>query len=442
MEAILIWSTTLGICLLIVLSYIRVIRSNERRNREERQEAVSLGIHKPLAQHPHIDLALCIGCGACIRACPEGDVLGLLDGKATLINGMRCIGHGLCAKACPVEAVHIGMGSPELRDDIPLLSPEGETTLPGVYIAGELGGLALIKNAILQGSNVAHAIAHRLKDQQMPGMVDVLIVGAGPAGLSTALAAHELGLSSLVLDQNGTGGTILQYPRKKLVLTQPVTIPGHGLLNKPEYSKEELLDIFQKATARAAINIQEGLRVQAIHRVDGLLEVHCENKRYQGRSLVLALGRRGSPRRLGVPGEDLAKVMYSLMDAAQYQNEDLLVVGGGDSAVEAAMALSLQPGNRVTLSYRKHKFFRIKKRNSDRLAEAIAQERLEILTSSQVISIHDENVILETTNGSRTLANNYVFIFAGGIPPFALLKEAGIAFGGPQEVVDVVLSPV
>jgi len=428
-EQWLIWGIVLGASFLILVFYWRKTQSRQRTHSAAKREATELGIDRPPAQHPIIDPFQCIGCGSCVRACPEGDVLGLVAGKATIINGLRCVGHGKCAEACPVEAIQVGLGDTRMRKDIPNTDATGETNVPGIYIAGELGGLALIKNAIKQGVGVVEAIAKDLAPASSASVHDLVIVGAGPAGLSAALAAKARGFEPLVLDQEKAGGTILQYPRKKLVLTQPVEIPGYGWLNQEEYTKEQLLEIWQETVAKQEINVQAGQCLKTIEKQQEAFHIQTQQGSFQAKRIVLALGRRGTPRKLGVEGEDQSKVMYKLLDAAHYQNEHLLVVGGGDSAVEAAIGLAKQPGNTVTISYRKAKFFRIKTKNQERFQEMLAAGKLNAIFDSNVKSIGQDEVRIETKDGVRTIQNSYVFIFAGGIPPFALLREIGIGFG-------------
>lgn len=450
MESLLIWGGLGLVCALVFIPYAVKFHRRNQQQAARRAEAVHLGSNRPVAQYPLIDEGQCIGCAACVAACPEGDVLGILNGRAVIINGLRCIGHARCAEACPVGAIQVGLGEVGSREDIPLLSVENETSVPGVYIAGELSGFALIRNAVQQGHTVVEGIARRLQASKghagelPPGgpttsdggtervaIRDLTIVGAGPAGLSAALTARQCGLSYILLEQEEAGGTILQYPRKKVVLTQPVEIPLYGPLDRTEYTKEELLGIWQEARARFELHIRTGEKLEGmIRRPDGLLEVHTQNGIWTSRTVVLALGRRGTPRRLGVRGEDSSKVAYKLIDAESYRGERLLVVGGGDSAVEAALGLARQPGNVVTLSYRKEKLFRIKRRNEERFAAAMTEGAVETRFSTELTEILPDRVRLRGPDGEFEIPNDYVFIFAGGEPPFPLLKKMGIGFGG------------
>lgn len=430
MEHLLIWGSV-GIFAAIVLSiYYRQFQRARVTDEKRKEEARSLGIDRPKSQYPMINASLCIGCGSCVAACPEGDVIGIVWGTATIINGERCVGHGYCELACPVGALKVGLGDIRTRPDIPVLTDKNETTVPGVFIAGELGGISLIRNAINQGRMVVEEIVKRTQTNRRTGIRDVLIVGAGPAGLSAALTAIQHKLDYLVIDEKDLGGTILHYPRRKLVMTQPVEIPLYGKLEKDEYSKEQLMEIWEECKTRFAIDMHSGERMESVSRVDVGFEIVTNHDRYRAANVVLALGRRGSPRKLEVEGEELPKVMYQLVDAQSYNGLDLLVVGGGDSAIEAAVGLANQSGNRVTVSYRKSVFFRMKKKNEDRINELIKSKKISVIFDSNVKEILPHEVVLETKNGDKTLVNDYVFVFAGGIPPFEMLQGMGIKFGG------------
>jgi thioredoxin reductase (NADPH) len=392
----------------------------------------------PKAQHPHINLESCIGCGTCVDACPEGDVLGLLNGKVSIVKGHKCIGHSICADVCPVGAITMVMAKASASADMPALTPEYETSIPNLFIAGELGGLALIKNAVNQGRDCVDLITARLPELQAAtpsvnghsDVLDVIIIGAGPAGISASLRATEKGISHLTLEREAVGGTVSKYPRQKLVMTSPVEFPLYGKFNKTQLSKEELLGLWEKVIARADINVKTGECVDSVRREDdGVFNVKTCNGAYRSRAVVMALGRAGTPRKLGVPGEDLPHVLYRLIEADHYTNNKILIVGGGDSAVEAAMGLAHQPGNKVTISYRKGEFSRLKDRNSKRMEEYIKGKKLEVLFNSMPTEFRQGSVLIDVEGTIRELPNEYVWIFAGGIPPTDFLKSTGIAFG-------------
>lgn len=392
----------------------------------------------PKAQHPKISNDSCIGCGACVTVCPEGDVLALVNGKAAIINGHKCIGHGLCAEECPVGAITMVMAKPSSGADMPVISEEYETSVKNLFIAGELGGLALIKNAVNQGRDSMDVIAQRFSGQNKEStdqdVLDVVIVGAGPAGISASLRASEHGLQAVTLERETVGGTVSKYPRQKLVMTSPVEFPLHGRFNKTTLSKEELLAFWEKIMQRTDLNIHTGEGVDTVKKeMDGLFHIKTSREEYRSRAVVLALGRAGTPRKLGVKGEDLPHVLYRLIEADHYTNNDILIVGGGDSAVEAAMGLAHQPGNRVTISYRRNEFSRLKDRNQKRIEEHISSHKLEVLFNSIPTEFKVGSVVMECGGEIKELPNDFVWIFAGGIPPSDFLKAAGVGFGSTEE---------
>ena len=248
-----------------------------------------------------------------------------------------------------------------------------------------------------------------------------------------ALQAKTHGLSYLVLEQETLGGTVAKYPRAKLVMTQPVDLPLHGRLERSSYLKEELMELWQRIAHEQELAIHEGVRFEGVVPArGGGFEVRTDRGRLRARHVALALGRRGTPKHLGVPGEELPKVAYGLLDAESYQGKRLLVVGGGDSAVEAALALAEQPGNEVTLSYRQAQFTRLKARNAERIASAIESEQVRVWFASEVLAIGPDDVQLRVTDAQGTragwLANDAVFVLIGGTPPFELLERCGVSF--------------
>ncbi|MEM7232836.1 MAG: NAD(P)-binding domain-containing protein [Planctomycetota bacterium] len=403
------------------------------------RDAKQRGSDKALAQHPQIDAQACIGCGTCIAACPEEDVLGLVDGIAHIIHGSRCIGHGLCADACPVAAIQIGLGDVSGRTDLPELSQEFESTVPGVYIAGELGGFALIRIAIEQGVRVIERIAEDLAVENHPkdeSIADVLIVGSGPAGFAASLKAKELGLDYETIDQQDVGGTIRKYPRRKLTIVGQVSLPLVGPIVKKDFLKEELIEFWESIIEKHELRLRSGVKFLGVREENGLFLADTSEGPVKARRVILALGRGGTPRKLGVPGENRENVLYQLIDAASFQNQDILVVGGGDSAIEAATGLANQTGNRVTLSYRKAGFFRLKARNEDRIREYEESGRLQVRYESNLLSVDEGSVELQVKEDeveSRIrIKNDYVFVFAGGIPPYPLLRDIGVRFNGDE----------
>lgn len=415
---------------LLVLSSVVRMRKKEAAAVAATKRA-GLSVEGPRAQHPHIDISHCIGCGACVDVCPE-DVLAVIAGKAAIISAHKCIGHGLCAEICPVGAIEIVMASPSIAADLPRLSPQLETNVPDMYVVGELGGLALIKNAINQGRDCIDTIADRVaRTGRAPaGVHDVCIVGAGPGGISASLRAIEKKLRYVTLEQDEFGGTVAKFPRQKLVMTSPVELPVYGKLKKLQLSKEDLLKIWEKIHKEAGLSIRTGEKVEQIMKEhDGAFTITTTRGRHRARHVILALGRRGSPRKLGIPGEELGKVMYSLLDAEAYTGAKILVVGGGDSAVETALGLAHQRGNTVTLSYRKSEFSRIKERNAQRLKEYTKAGKLTVTLNSQPVEIRERSVVLDVAGAQRELPNDYVWVLAGNLPPNDFLQQVGVQLG-------------
>jgi thioredoxin reductase (NADPH) len=418
---------------LFVRGYLRKEKEREQRAKEAVQKG-KLRSDGPQSQHPHIDNQWCIGCATCTTVCPEGDVLAMVGGQAAIVNGYKCIGHSLCEEACPVGAITMVMASPSMGGNLPQLTTEYETNIPNMFIVGELGGLALIKNAINQGRDCVDTIAARLpslrKGSAAAGVLDLLVVGAGPAGISASLRAIQQKLNYLTVDEGDIGGTVSKYPRQKLVLTSPVELPVYGRFKKTELSKEDLLEMWQEILKRVDFKFCKGEKVSEIQRgEDGIFIITAAQNQYRARTVILALGKGGSPRKLGVKGEDMPKVMYRLIEADHYTSKKVLVVGGGDSAVEAAMGLANQVGNQVTLSYRKEAFTRLKDRNEKRIREHIQKGKLRVIFNSMPVEFKPESVMLEVAGQVQELPNDFVWIFAGGEPPTAFLKKVGIQVG-------------
>lgn len=430
----LIWAAASGLAVAIVLGYLIAFRRRNRRDRERAGVAALHGSHQPMGAFPYIDPAVCIGCGGCVAACPE-KVLGIVGGLAVAVQGSRCVGIAACVKACPVQAIELALGDLRGRADVPWMTDHRETNVPGVYVAGELGGLALIRNAVKQGRETVQAIARELaggdrSGRRDPEVLDVAVIGAGPAGLAAALTAVESGLRYAVFEQQSDlGGTIYNFPRRKLTHTEEVELPLYGPLRKQEYSKEELLELFRGLVEKHRLEVLFGQKVLQVIPEGGLFHILTASGAWRARRVLLALGRRGTPRKLGVPGEELSKVMYQVRDAEEYRGKRILCVGGGDSAVEAAMGLARQSGNEITLSYRGDSFNRVKAKNLETLDKLVRRGKIRPLLGSEVLEIGRDEVRIRTAEGELTLANDYVFVLIGGEPPFPFLRSIGVRFG-------------
>jgi len=403
--------------------YVTRMRTRESQDSLRHTESVATGMNEPASLHPVFDPGRCIGSGACVSACPE-KAIGLIDGIPRLVNGAACIGHGACLKACPTGAINLVFGSERRGVDIPQVDPYFETNVPGIFIAGELGGMGLIHKAVEQGKQAIRRISERQADADM---LHVVIVGAGPAGLSASLAAKEKNLRFVTLEQESSlGGTVYHFPRNKIAMTAPMQIPTVGRIKLGEVSKEALLDLWKSISAKAGLKVSFQERVVAVERADRGFSVKTSTQSYRARNILLAVGRRGTPRRLDVPGEEQSKVVYRLIDAAQYRGLHVLVVGGGDSAIEAAITVAQQSSTTVSLSYRGQAFNRIKPGNRDRLHDAEVNGRVRVLLESEVIEIKPDQVVLKHGENSFALRNEAIIVCAGGLMPTQFLRDIGV----------------
>jgi len=425
-ENILIYSLVIILCVVVVAIYLRM-KSNESKIVDEKlRKAKEEGLHEPVSLHPVIDVSRCIQTGACIVACPEHDILGIKNGKAIIINASQCIGHGACFHACPTEAISLQIGTEKRGVDLPHIDQSFETNVPGIYIAGELGGMGLIKNAVEQGRQAVENIVKTIKKNHHASY-DLIIVGAGPAGISGCCAAKKHGLRFLLLEQDSLGGTVFTFPRKKIVMTSPMDLPLYGKIKLFETSKSELLDLWQTVMKKNNISVSENTKVESITFDDGIFKVNTLNgDEYTSATVLLAIGRRGTPRKLNIPGELKEKVAYRLLEPEDISGKNVIVVGGGDSAVESALLLADQ--NNVILSYRNEVFNRIKPLNTIALNKAVAEGKIELMLGSNLLSIEDDTILVSVgkEGENKQFPNDLVYIFAGGELPTQFLEKAGI----------------
>jgi thioredoxin reductase (NADPH) len=426
LENILIYTLAAILCAGVVIIYLRKKSRESRIVDEKIKKAKDEGLHEPVSMHPVVDVNRCIQTGACVAACPEHDIIGIRNGKATIINASQCIGHGACFHACPTEAITLKIGTEKRGVELPHVSQNFESNVPGMYICGELGGMGLIKNAVEQGRQAVENIVKSMNKHHHAEW-DVIIIGAGPAGISGGLTAKKHGLKFLILEQDTLGGTVFTFPRKKIVMTSPMFLPLFGKVKLYETSKSELLDLWHTVLKKNNIDINENSKVESVVSEDGIFKVTTiKGDQFTACRVLLSIGRRGSPRKLNVPGEMNEKVAYRLLEPEEISGKHIIIVGGGDSAVESALLLA--DNNHVTLSYRNEVFNRIKPLNSMALNKAIADGKLEVRLGSNLTLIEDDFVTLSTGKEDKIvkLRNDLVYIFAGGELPTQFLEKAGI----------------
>ncbi len=408
---------------LVLFFYLRRHKKKERHHVAQMREAVEAGLTEPATLHPVFDPVRCLGSGACVKACPEG-AIGIIKGKGHLVKPAVCIGHGACRASCPHEAITLVFGTARRGMDIPQVNPEFETNVPGIFIAGELGGMGLIRKAVEQGRQAIETISKRKRNGSS---LDVVIIGAGPAGIAASLGALERKLKFVTLEQEDSlGGTVYHYPRNKLVMTAPMQLPILGKVKMSEISKEALLEFWQGVVKKTGLKVNFSERMETITRAGDSFTIKTSRGTYNTKAVLLAIGRRGTPRKLEVPGEELPKVVYRLIDPEQYRNQCVLVVGGGDSALEAALALANEPGTTVMLSYRGESFGRVKEKNRQRLQETEQRGRIKVLLQSNVRKIDPEMVVLDHAGKMLEVKNDAVIVSAGGVLPTPFLKEIGV----------------
>jgi len=409
-----------------VVLYLRRFRQRNMEHQEALKASIEQGLMEPPSLHPIIDSTRCIGSSSCVKACPE-DALGIINNKAELINAAHCIGHGACLPACPVDAIKLVFGTEKRGIDIPQVNPNFESNVPGIYIAGELGGMGLIRKCAEQGRQALDAI--RAAITPGPLEYDVVIIGPGPAGIAAGLGAIQYKLKYKLIEQEESlGGAVFHYPRNKIAMTAPVKLPLIGKVKMTEISKEKLLEFWNAVVKKTGLKIDFRERMEEIQRIEGGFTVKTQRGSYPTCVVLLAIGRRGTPRKLNVPGEETSKVVYRLIDPEQYKGQRVLVVGGGDSALEAAVAIAEQKGSKVTLSYRSEAFSRVKEKNRTALKAAEETGRLRVMLKSSPTKIKPDLVTLKLEDKSVDIRNDAVIVCAGGELPTPLLKKIGVMF--------------
>ncbi len=433
MTSTLIFSGVLLLAGFLYVWWERHDRKKEHVASRVAEDIKAMGDVVAASLNPSIDLDVCIGSGACVAACPEKIVIALVRGQAALVNPLGCIGHGACATACPVSAIQLVFGTKTRGIELPQVDANFQTNRPGVYIAGELGGMGLIRNAAIQGRQAADHIitgsSERGPRRGANGALDVLVVGAGPAGICATLRLMQAGLNVLLVDREGFGGTILHYPRGKVVMSGALDVPIFGKIPGRRLSKEELLAVWQAVWEKTQPPFVTGELVTRIdRREDDMWAVVSDRGVRYAANVVLALGGRGSPAKLGVPGEEQSKVMYRLLEPKEFKHQHVLVVGGGNSAVESAVALA-DDGEcaSVSVSYRKQEFARCRAENRRRVEQHIASDAVRVYFNTEVSSIAEHSIILRDARGKLgELPNHSAIVQIGGTPPARLLESLGI----------------
>lgn len=424
-ESSLIYSLVAILLVALIFYYVRQQNKKSKIVEEKIRKAKEEGMYEPVSLHPVIDINSCIQTGACIEACPEKDILGIARGKATTVNASRCIGHGACFHACPTEAISLYIGTEKRGVDLPHVNQQFETNISGMYIAGELGGMGLIKNAVEQGKQAVENMVKTI-DSKIEAEYDLVIIGAGPAGIAASLTAKKHNLKFITLEQDSLGGTVYTFPRKKIVMTSAMELPLYGRVRLYETSKKELLELWVKVLTKNAIEIKEHTKVEHIIKKKDQFIIETTGDILTSRKVLLAIGRRGTPRKIGVPGEYTEMVAYRLLEPELIDGKNIMIVGGGDSAIEAALLLA--NNNTVQMSYRGSAFNRAKPKNNEKIMQAVENGKITVRFHSNLTGINEIGVTLkeDALEEETFLQTDQVYIFAGGELPTQFLQKAGI----------------
>jgi thioredoxin reductase/ferredoxin len=430
MDPIIIGPLIAGAFLLFVI-LVKVL-AGSRKNKDGAQKKARLLVHS-------VNDDRCTGCDACVLVCPT-DVLELKSNKSRVIRFGDCIQCEQCANVCPTSALvmhYEGTEPPPVL--VPDLDEYYQSKVPGLYLLGEAAGKPLVKNAVNLGRAV---IEHALRSGLRPGALapmnspsmpclDVVIVGSGPAGLSAALSCVQRKLSCVVIEKDAfVASTIARYPKGKKVMAEPYDIRCVGLLPVWDSTKEQSILEWNRLLESVDLNLHMKEAVDSIKSEGSSFVVKSDKGSYRAQRVLLCIGTRGKPRRLGVTGEDQDFVQPLLDDPDKYQGRTVLVVGGGDSAVEAAIALSTpELRNKVILSYRGKQFNRVKAKNRQDLDVAINQQRVLVLFGSTVQEFNKSATTLKLSDGrTRPIPVQNAFVLIGGDPPVKWLESMGIHY--------------
>ncbi len=420
----------------LAIAIIVVVTTLSARKKHHAAVAPAMTVGPAVLVHD-INDDRCTGCDACVAVCPT-NVLDLVNNKSRVLRFQDCIQCEACMVACPTEALVMfpeGSMPPPLK--VPEMDENFQTAIPGQYLIGEVAGKPLVKNAANLGRMV---VEHMFTTGIRPGAlgrgttelvhVDVAIVGSGPAGLSAALTCIQRGLSYVVLDKEQMiASTISRYPKGKLVMAEPYDTANLSLLPVFDSSKEQLIPIWRELLDRVQMKIQTGESVESVKlQEDQTFLTRTTVSSYRSQRVVLAIGTRGKPRTLQVAGENLPKVYSLLEDPDEWRGKSVLVVGGGDSAVEAALALA-DAGAMVTISYRGKNFARAAPKNKQAVEAYAAEGRLKAKMQSQVLAFDAESVTMAMADGTqKKYSNDAAFVLIGADPPVQWLEKLGVRF--------------
>jgi thioredoxin reductase (NADPH) len=420
----------------LAIAVMALVSFAAQRRARAGQRAAAQALAGPRILVHSINDDRCTGCDACVAVCPT-NVLDLVDNKSRVLRFQDCIQCEACMWACPTTALVMhpeGAHPPNYK--MPELDEHYQTKVPGQYLIGEVAGKPLVKNAANLGRAVVeHMLATGLRPSPAPGgggplQVDVAIVGSGPGGLSAALTCMQRGLSYVVLEkENIIASTVSRYPKGKLVMAEPYDTTNLSLLPVFDSSKEELVPVWRELVERSGMLIKMGETVEkATRRADGLFDIRSNVGSYVAQRVILATGTRGKPRTLNVVGENLPKVFSLLEDPDNHGGQTVCVVGGGDSALEAAIALA-DAGARVILSYRGKSFSRAQPKNRQIVEQYEAQRRVKVKYESEVVEIAGDTITLQMRDGTqKRYPNEAVFVLIGADPPIEWLAKMGILF--------------
>jgi thioredoxin reductase (NADPH) len=373
--------------------------------------------------YPAVNRGACIGCGSCVQSCPQKTVLAVIRGKSTLVNPLACRCCGECERSCLTGGLKIVEHGKKIKIRVPRTDENHQSNIEGIYIVGSLTGAGLIKEAINQGRA---AVNHIVKGALPPALPTVLVIGAGPAGLSAMLSCRKFGLPVLCFEKDLTANTIRNFPKKKILMAEPVEMPIAGPLWVGDSSREELLEAWERMLAKAGACITTGSLLEKIEKTGGRFQVTISGKPYSCDKVILAMGNRGVPRKIGVAGEDGPNVFYNLLEADEFSGSTVTVIGAGDSAIETALALQ-RNGCQVTMLVRGDGFPKAKAKNQERIDQARAAGLVGIHFNSQPLEIGADVVSFSTDGRTHHEKSDAVFIMVGGELPFDLLESFGIA---------------